>query len=757
MMKRRYNIGLLVACITDPFSNRLTSGAMKAAEDLDINLFIFPGKYLDIDYDKKDHDAPYEYQYTSLFAYAAKAKLDYLIVATGTICYACTNERKKEFLSMFDGTPCMSVAAEVEGYDFLQFDNKSGIIAAIDYLAQQQNRKNIGMMIGDLNNFECVERYNAYLNGLENNGLDYKKSYVQTSDISPNCREQAEILIDNNPELDAILCVNDMIATVVYDVLQERGKRVGRDIAVVGFDDLPFSARLDPPLSSVRADAQLLGIRAVEKAVNYLNGVEDNDHLLSTTFIPRQSSYCGLGIMNTGDSVFTGTKDEILKKAKEFLFDSNGNAEFENAAANFISRFFDFLDQRFKKAIATSDDFRQAVDIIDDMFSKVYVIIDNISKFNSLVDSCMHWIKRECPEENLQYLRRIHEYYYKRMSIYVVADYRRLQNQHNDRIHMDNLVIRDALMLDVTVSEGYTLALKRLHCLNIDTSYLFVFDKPMLHRPTDDFPNIGTLNFKAYCYGRDIHKVPEDKQKVTSPEIYVHDRLASDRRHTMVATLLFYTEWQYGMVLVEPHGEENLDELELITYQLSTSVKTIHLLKTQEDMLAALHSKNLALENESQIDQLTGIFNRRGFYTNAEELMSKPENAGKTLIICYGDMDNLKMVNDKYGHAEGDFSLKSLAECMKHSFGEDAVIARMGGDEYAVLKIKTGENEIEDIKAKKESFITTLNENSGKPYRINMSLGIGEFVCANSYDLQTALDKADGLLYSVKVRRKKEI
>ena len=61
--------------------------------------------------------------------------------------------------------------------------------------------------------------------------------------------------MDNNPDIDAVICVSGIMAQTLYTVLNDRGIHIGRDIAVTGFDDLPFAAKLEPPLASVRADA----------------------------------------------------------------------------------------------------------------------------------------------------------------------------------------------------------------------------------------------------------------------------------------------------------------------------------------------------------------------------------------------------------------------------------------------------------------------------------------------------------------------
>ena len=114
------------------------------------------------------------------------------------------------------------------------------------------------------------------------------------------------------------------------------------------------------------------------------------------------------------------------------------------------------------------------------------------------------------------------------------------------------------------------------------------------------------------------------------------------------------------------------------------------------------------------------------------------------------------MVNDNYGHAEGDYALRLLGNCMKDVFGEGAVIARMGGDEYAAI-ITKGRESVSELERRKDAFLSKSAERDRKPYKVSISMGMVESVCNDSYDLQEVLDHADGILYTVKARRAKEI
>lgn len=753
----RYNIGLLVASITDPFSCQLSQGVMAAAEKYDVDLCIIPGKYIGLDYGSKDADAKYEYQYNAMFSYAAAGKFDYLIVALGTIAYSLDNQQKIEILKMFDGTPLLCVAAEAKGYDHLQYDNKSGIIQAVDYLVKEQGRKHICMMIGDLKNYECADRYNAYLYALEKNGLDYEDRYVIASDLSSYCKEQTDILLDRNPEVDAVICVNDMIASVVYESLRNRGKRVGRDVAVVGFDDLPLASKLEPPLSSVRADALLLGERALEKVMNFLSGKEDNDHYLATSFIPRQSSYCKAGIFQPSDTIFEGSFDEIVANASSYIVENDYRISFRKDIEDFFRCILDNIVRRFINKPAVEEDLRYITDLTESFLNKGYKIVDIIVKINNVIDSGYKWVLERCPEENKQYVAKLHEFLYKRIKMVLMGEYKLLEDKQSQYIHMSNLVIRDTLMFEGNLKDYYAQILKRLHHIGCDTGYLYMFEKPFKYHDREVLSADLNWRFRSYHYGAEIYTVPQNEQKIKANEIFKNDHLACNRRHTTIAVDLYVGEYQYGMLLCEPKNVDFLNEIELITYQISAAVRTIEILQDQERILTDLHVKNLSLENMSQIDELTKIYNRRGFYEAASEMIEDPENKDRMVIVCYADMDDLKTVNDSYGHIEGDFSIKSLAECLCKVFGSQAVIGRMGGDEYAAVVFKDIVGSSDELYAAKDRYIEELNSKAEKPYRISMSMGLYECVCADSYDLKEAMDKADGELYKFKSLYKKQM
>lgn len=746
MANKRFNIGLLVATITDEFSNRVARGAMKAAKQLDVNMVIFPGKYVGVQHINEQHDAKYEYQYNVLFGHAAEAKLDYLIVVVGTIAYAYDNKQKKEFLDSFGDTPVLSVASEIEGYDFLQFDNRSGVEAAVDYLAAH-GRKRIGIMAGVLENNDCLQRYETYRKALDKNGLEFKDSYMMPCSLYEECREAAEEFVDKNPELDAIMCVNDTVASVVYEVLKERNIRIGIDVAVVGFDDQPIASRLFPPLASVRADAGLLGKRAVQKAVNYLKGIEDDRHYIKSKFIPRQSCYNYLGDMDIVEAVRCDGLMEMIGKVEDYLVGIDEGVSSDINIHDTVIELFEHLEKNYTGRTVDGEIFGETLERLDSLAKTT-----SDPGVGKMLNRAYLWLLRNCPVENIPYVEMLHDHFLADKNGETAES---VTSKFTERSHIDNIFVRDTLMFRGSLKESYADIMRRLAYVGAMTGFIYIFDKPLIHRYGDSFPSDLTWYFKSYSYGGNVFTVPDGEQRMSAPRVFDNEYLCAERQHIFVVADLYTAETQYGIALLEPKDKEFFEELELVTYQLSSAVRTLDILKNQETLLEEINTRNLALDKMSKIDELTRVYNRRGFYPAAEALINDSQNQDKRFIVCYADMDKLKMVNDTYGHAEGDYSIKLVAECLAHVFGSDSIIGRMGGDEFAAIVPVSPDISAGLLKERKEQFIEAFNESKEKPYTFGVSMGVLECVCENSYDLRAAIDKADDLLYIEKSQKKR--
>ena len=199
-----------------------------------------------------------------------------------------------------------------------------------------------------------------------------------------------------DPEIDAVICINDIIASVVYNVIQKRGKTVGEDIAVIGFDDQPFAKEMTPPLATVRADAFELGSRCVEKAYNYLSGIKDDRHLVETRFIPRASCFVDKHFIKAPEMLFVGTTSEIKKNLMDYI--SDGTATVKDAEMIFtpLSELIDHLENEFFYTRANESSVNDAYQKIVDVFRNDKAFNGETSKLYMLQENLCTWLIRNC-------------------------------------------------------------------------------------------------------------------------------------------------------------------------------------------------------------------------------------------------------------------------------------------------------------------------------------------------------------------------
>ena len=153
-----------------------------------------------------------------------------------------------------------------------------------------------------------------------------------------------------------------------------------------------------------------------------------------------------------------------------------------------------------------------------------------------------------------------------------------------------------------------------------------------------------------------------------------------------------------------------------------------------------------------RIDTLTGLYNRRGFEIEYNNLLEeKKEDQPLTIILA--DLDRLKAINDNYGHKEGDYAIRSVASALKKVCPEGSICTRYGGDE--MLAVCQGNLDVADIKEQFAKYFTELNEKSGKPYKIQASTGIYVTEPGDALGFEDIVEKSDRLMYQEKELHKK--
>lgn len=189
--------------------------------------------------------------------------------------------------------------------------------------------------------------------------------------------------------------------------------------------------------------------------------------------------------------------------------------------------------------------------------------------------------------------------------------------------------------------------------------------------------------------------------------------------------------------------------------------------RTKEAQTRELLRTNQALQNEiverreaeeklqtlSLTDDLTGLFNRRGFLAVSKQQIKIARRRGKRLLLLYIDIDKMKQINDTFGHHQGDAALIAAAAILRDTFRESDIIARVGGDEFVVLAIDPNELPAEVLAHRLEQKCLERNSNSFGEFNLSLSVGSTYYDPADTCSIEELMERADRVMYKRKRER----
>jgi diguanylate cyclase (GGDEF)-like protein len=154
-------------------------------------------------------------------------------------------------------------------------------------------------------------------------------------------------------------------------------------------------------------------------------------------------------------------------------------------------------------------------------------------------------------------------------------------------------------------------------------------------------------------------------------------------------------------------------------------------------------------------DDLTGLYNRRGFFAMAEQLMKQAKRQKMGLFMLYADLDGLKTINDTWGHQEGDIALIETANILKATYRESDVIARISGDEFVVIPIGTDGDNVEAITARLHDRLEEHNAQRNHRYELTLSFGISYYDPEKPCSIDELLAHGDEMMFKQKKLKQK--
>ncbi|MBN1994253.1 MAG: LacI family DNA-binding transcriptional regulator [Anaerolineae bacterium] len=215
----------------------------------------------------------------------------------GIVSLATSTYLDDDYLSELPSTPPMVLfnrSTTHDKFDQINVDNTNGVIRAIDYLVQLGHRC-IAHLYGPTDRVSTQERLQGYRLGLEKHNLEYNEDYVRSGNFEETLEvwEQSTLeLLALSPRPTAIIGANDRVAAVAMRTAQRAGVRVPEEMSLIGIDDQPFCAYLNPSLTTIDMSIIEIGKRAIRMLLERINGTRTTtEHvILRCPLVVRESS-----------------------------------------------------------------------------------------------------------------------------------------------------------------------------------------------------------------------------------------------------------------------------------------------------------------------------------------------------------------------------------------------------------------------------------------------------------------------------------
>lgn len=156
------------------------------------------------------------------------------------------------------------------------------------------------------------------------------------------------------------------------------------------------------------------------------------------------------------------------------------------------------------------------------------------------------------------------------------------------------------------------------------------------------------------------------------------------------------------------------------------------------------------LQSQATVDDLTGLYNRRGFLNLAERHLKLAMRTRREFLLILADLDGLKHINDTFGHHEGDLALIMTGQILRETFRESDIIARIGGDEFAIIAIEPSKNSGDVLTSRLRENLDLFNAQKGQRYTLSISAGAARFDPEMLLSLEELMARADEKLYQQK-------
>ena len=755
----RKRFGLLISHLASDYALKRCQGVERAAKEANIDIVIFPGTLMQ-DFLGSNKDVSFTFTHNIIFEYAAKFQLDALIICIAGIADYYDQHEFEFFLKRFSGIPVILMETRIPGYRSLVTDNRDGIRAILEHLIGEHHYRKICYVSGPDNNYDAQVRKQAYREVMESHGLSVTPEMMVNGWFSSRCQDAISRLLDDNPGIEAICCANDLMAACACGELTRRGLVPGRDVAVTGFDDADLARIQDPPLTTYRVNSFQLGYHAVYEALHLLRGEAQQVDCVGGDLVLRSSCGCGYRVgwgafldrflPLSPFNVAAVTEQVLVHTLRSPVADARTVCSYPPLLELLSSLLAYAVSGQPAEAIPPAGCVQKLQDLCgaelstENLQNALDVFLEKL---------CLQVSDPDRKNFLLKFRIRL------RQSLFdlLLREHQISGERSQEQIWIATALMQGALFHSRCSPGALREICYRLKELGMQSAYLYTYPEAIPVKRDGDWRCAEQMSLSAYLK-RETVIVPEKGILLDNRDLMQRLSAVQGRRYTMLAFCLITEEEQQGFFLCESDLSRYFIAY-VASMQIGAALKFFSLLEQRTAMeyelktaLETISRKNEMLQLLSTKDDLTKCLNRRGFLERMQSQILK--SLGKRSALCLLDLDNLKSINDCFGHKEGDYALSSFVRLVQSVTGEEDIFGRYGGDEFILLIPEISQLRLKALPEQLRQAFKSFNSASRKPYYIEASFGLLPFVCTEESSMETLLADVDKLLYRDKRRKK---
>lgn len=662
----------------------------------------------------------------SLLDLILPSEFDGILSVSTTLTYYGGGPFLAERLTALRPMPFVSIGTPVIGEPSLVIDNDSGMRAVMRHLLEYHGYRSFAFVSGPQGNIESRERLQVFREALAEAGIaqgsewEYEGTFLLSSGYSA----VQEILDVRGLMPDVFVCANDLMALGAYNALSARGLRIPFDVAVTGYDDIQFEQTISHGITTVHQAFSRLSYLAMKRLHMLATGSPVAGDVMIDPDVRIRAS-CGCLDFRARHR-FSGKPAEQTAELSRLsalatgVLSGSSRAELERA-------WIDLIHDGFASHRATHE-FEELLHTVRDALP---VPDDPIAR-DALIQDLYAILCEECSQ---------HAFIASRNDQFLT---RRLQGLV-DRLH-------DEISRDITLS-GHDDVLREIAALlGLRRLYIVRFS---------DFGKTGSDPKLVFAGGSELRDSAGDAWK-PGPDSWFPPNAGN-----LVINLIHYDEDRFGYFLLDSDipafsvyeylrfrfgfismNLKNLDRIKRLNAELTSEIAIrVGTEQKLKDVLALV-------ERLSIQDDLTGLYNRRGFFMFAEQNIKYFFRQKSSFFVLYADLDGLKQINDQWGHTEGDFALRQAAAALQETIRDSDIVARLGGDEFTILISKANPPDFDVIRTRIRDAFERKNREIRKPWVLSLSIGHYHATSDCSLTLEEMLQRADEDLYREKARKK---